>query len=287
MIAFDLQAHSLHSDGALPAPAVVERAAEAGVELLALTDHDTVDGVEEALRAGAARDVRIVPATEISAVHERHEDLHVLGYGIDHRDAALTERLLDARADRWRRIEGMAGRLRELGFELDAAPLEARRAAGKPVGRPHLAAGVLGHPGNAARLAEEGHADAASFFPAYLVPGAVAYIARSRPSVAEAIRWIHEAGGVAVWAHPFWDVESPDEVLAMIDLMRGEGLDGVEAFYPTHTAAQARLLADRCAELGLLCTGSSDFHGPDHGMFNRFLAFELHGRPARLGPIGG
>ena len=169
--AFDLQSHSLHSDGDLPAAQVVENAADAGVELLALSDHDTVDGVDEALAAGAVHGVRVVPATEISAVDGEYEDLHVLGYGIDHRSALLGERLLDARADRERRADAMADRLRELGFEVDPAPIEARKAKGKPVGRPHLAAAVLAHPANAERLAEEGHADVSSFIPAYLIQG--------------------------------------------------------------------------------------------------------------------
>jgi 3',5'-nucleoside bisphosphate phosphatase len=282
---FDLQSHSQHSDGELPAAGVVEHAARAGVELLALSDHDTVDGVEEALRTGSAQGLDVIPATEISAVDGGYEDLHILGYRIDHRDALLADRLADARADRGRRAERMAERLGELGFEVDPAPIEARRAGGKPVGRPHLAAAVLAHPANAARLADEGHADVSSFIPAYLIQGAPAYVARSRPTVAEAIRWIHEAGGVAVWAHPFWDVAEPDGVLAAIDGYREQGLDGVEVFYPTHTAAQTALLADRCIERGLLAVGSSDFHGPGHRLFSRFRAFELHGRSPDLGPI--
>jgi adenylyl-sulfate kinase len=282
---FDLQAHSLHSDGHLPAADVVERAAAAGVEVLALSDHDTVDGVEEALRAGAASGVTVVPATEISAVDGDYEDLHVLGYGIDHRDPLLAERLLDARADREQRAERMAKRLAELGFEIDPAPLDARREAGKPIGRPHLAGAVLAHPANAERLAAEGHADVSSFIPAYLIQGAPAYEGRTRPTVSEAIRWIHDAGGVAVWAHPFWDIDAGDQVLAAIDRFAAAGLDGVEAFYPTHDEAQAAMLADRCDELRLLATGSSDFHGPDHRLFSRFLAFDTHGRTPNLGSI--
>jgi 3',5'-nucleoside bisphosphate phosphatase len=284
--AFDLQSHSLHSDGELPAERVVAAAAEAGVELLALSDHDTVDGIDEALGAGAEHGVQIVPATEISAVDGEFEDLHVLGYGIDHRDPVLAARLLDARGDRERRAEAMTVRLQELGFEVDPAPVEARRAAGKPVGRPHLAAAVLAHPANAERLAREGHADVSSFIPAYLIQGTPGYVARTHPAVSEAIRWIHEAGGVAVWAHPFWDISDDEQVLAAIERYHGAGLDGVEAFYVTHTAEQTALVAGRCRELGLLSTGSSDFHGPDHRLFSRFRAFELHGLEPELGPIG-
>src|SRR5450755_763100 len=142
----DLQAHSRHSDGELAVGDLVAAAAAAGVELLALSDHDTVDGVEEARQAAAAHGIGLLPATEISAVDADYEDLHVLGYGIDHRDPSLLERLADARADRGRRAERMIALLRELGFELDESPLAARRAQGKPIGRPHLAAAVLAHP---------------------------------------------------------------------------------------------------------------------------------------------
>jgi len=283
--AFDLQSHSLHSDGDLPAAQVVENAAGAGVELLALSDHDTVDGVDEALAAGAVHGVRVVPATEISAVDGPYEDLHVLGYGIDHRSALLGERLLDARADRERRADAMAARLRELGFEIDPAPIDARKAKGKPVGRPHLAAAVLAHPSNASRLSDEGHQDVSSFIPAYLIQGKPGYVARTHPTVEEAIAWIHEAAGVAVWAHPFWDIKDSDEVLAAIDRYRAAGLDGVEVFYPSHTEEQTRLLAGRTEELGLLSTGSSDYHGPDHRLFSKFRAFELHECEPNLGPI--
>jgi adenylyl-sulfate kinase len=283
--AFDLQSHSVHSDGDLPAAQVVENAARAGVELLALSDHDTVDGVDEALAAGAVHGVRVVPATEISAVDGVYEDLHVLGYGIDHRSALLGERLLAARADRERRADAMADRLRELGFEVDPAPIEARKAKGKPVGRPHLAAAVLAHPANAERLAAEGHADVSSFIPAYLIQGMPGYVARTHPTVEEAIAWIHEAAGVAVWAHPFWDVKDPDEVLAAIDRYREAGLDGVEVFYPAHSIEQTELLARCTEELGLLSTGSSDYHGPEHRLFSSFRAFELHGNRPILGPI--
>ena len=282
---FDLQSHSLHSDGELPAAQVVENAARAGVQLLALSDHDTIDGVDEALAAGALRGVRVVPATEISAVDGAYEDLHVLGYGIDHRSGLLAERLLDARGDRARRAEAMSKRLRELGFAIDPAPVEARRAAGKPVGRPHLAAAVLGHPGNEERLRAEGHADISTFIAAYLIQGKPGYVARTHPTVEEAIGWIHDAAGVAVWAHPFWDIKDEQEVLAAIARYAEAGLDGVEVFYASHTEEQTLLLADRCAELGMLATGSSDYHGPEHRLFNRFRAFELHGREPNLGPI--
>jgi predicted metal-dependent phosphoesterase TrpH len=279
----ELQSHSLHSDGELAPAAVVEHAARAGVGLLALTDHDTVAGVAEAVAAGERLGVPVIPAVEISAVDGSYEDLHVLGYGIDVADPLLNERLREAREDRHVRAELMIERLLELGFEVDREPLEARRATGSPLGRPHLAAAVLSHPANAARLAQEGLADVSSFIPAYLIPGTPAYAARTRPTVAEAIGWIHDAGGVAVWAHPFWDIEDTGEVLGAIERFVGAGLDGVEVFYVTHDAAQTALLADRCAELGLLSTASADFHGPGHRLFSRFLAYETHGRAPDIG----
>ena len=109
---FDLQAHSVHSDGSLPAAEVVERAATAGVELFALTDHDTVDGVPEAAARARELGLRYSPAAELSAVHGGHEDLHILGYELDVSDPDLIATLEDFRGDRARRIEAMAGRLR-------------------------------------------------------------------------------------------------------------------------------------------------------------------------------
>src|SRR3982750_956179 len=97
---FDLQSHSIHSDGALPPGEVVALAAAAGVELLALTDHDSVDGVDEALEAGRAHGVRVVSAAELSSIDGEYEDLHILGYGFDHHDPGLTERLGAFRDDR-------------------------------------------------------------------------------------------------------------------------------------------------------------------------------------------
>ena len=282
---FDLQAHSVHSDGALGAAEVVERAAAAGVELFALTDHDTVDGVPEAAAKARELGVRFSPAAELSAVHGGHEDLHILGYELDVADPDLVAILEDFRSDRARRIEAMADRLRELGFELDDAPLVARKEAGKPIGRPHLADAVLAHPANAERLRAEGIAGKDELFPPYLVPGARAYVARSRPTVPEAIEVIHAAGGVAVWAHPFWDLEDPAEVRTTIDEFAGDGLDGVEVFYATHTPEQTRILHDAAKRHGLLTTGSADFHGPEHDRFNRFGAFELYGLEPDLGPI--
>jgi predicted metal-dependent phosphoesterase TrpH len=277
---FDLQSHSLHSDGALAPRAVVAAARAAGVELLALSDHDTVDGVDEALEAAAAEGIGLVPAAELSTIHGDHEDLHVLGYLIDHRSPMLLTALERFRADRARRAHRMADALRELGFELDFPD-----RGDAPVGRPHLAQAVFEHPANSIRLRDEQIVNSSQLLEAYLVPGAPAYRRRTTPTVAEAIEVIHAAGGVAVWAHPFWDVDADAEVLEAIDRFAQDGLDGVEAFYVTHTERQTRLVAAHCDERGLMTTGSADFHGPDHPRFNRFLNFELHGLEPNLGRI--
>jgi 3',5'-nucleoside bisphosphate phosphatase len=282
---FDLQSHSRHSDGSLPAPEVVAAAAAAGVQLLALSDHDTVAGVAEAAAEAQQRGISLVSATEISALDQAGADLHILGYGIDIDDSELGARLGAYRADREGRADRMADALRELGFELDDSVLQRRVAQGKPIGRPHLAQAVVEHSANAGRLAEEGRSELSVFLEAYLIEGRPAFRSRTIPTVSEAIQTIHDAGGVAVWAHPFWDVKESAEVLATIDRFHELGIDGVECFYATHTREQAELLADRCVELNLLSTGSSDFHGPEHKLFSRFLAFSTYGRDPVLGPI--
>ncbi len=285
---FDLQSHSTHSDGQLSAAEVVERAAKAGVELLALTDHDTVTGVSEALAAGERFGVHVVPAVEISSIDDEAQaprELHILGYAIDHAAPALSKHLAEFLADREQRTLRMVAALRELGWRLDEGEIKERLEAGRPIGRPHVAGAVLSSPDNASRLKAEQIDDVGSLIRAYLIEGRPAFRLRETPTVAEAIDAIHDAGGVAVWAHPFWDVEDPDEVLESIDRFRAHGIDGVEAFYVTHTPEQTALLAERCAELGLLSTGSADFHGPDNRIFSRFLAFDTYGHEPNLGPI--
>ncbi|MGI8623250.1 MAG: PHP domain-containing protein [Solirubrobacteraceae bacterium] len=286
MTAFDLQCHSTYSDGALAPAAVMTQAAAAGVELIALTDHDTVDGVDEAAQAARRHGMRFSPAAEISAVEGPHADLHVCGYELDVTDSVLLDALADFRADRQRRVDAIADRLEELGFTVDRTVLAQRRAAGLPIGRPHIADAVLDHPDNRGRLRAEGIGDKNGFFPQYIVPGAKAFVARSRPTVSDAIDVIHAAGGVAIWAHPFWDIDDAEEVLATIEKFADNGLDGVEVFYPTHSQAQTQLLHDACTAGGLLSTGSTDFHSPEHDRFSGFCGFETYGREPALGPIG-
>ncbi len=247
--------------------------------LFALTDHDTVDGVPEALSAARVKNINLVPAVEMSSVHDAYEDLHILGYDLDHTDSTLLDALEDFRADRVRRIFAMADRLRELGFALDDTAIRAHAAPG----RPHIADAILAHPANAARLAEEGIDGKNALFPAYLVPGSPGYVRRERPTVADAIDVIHAAGGLAVWAHPFWDVSDPGDTLRQF---AAAGMDGVEAFYVSFTEEQTIALYNAARELGLLTTGSTDFHGPAHEHFNRFRGFELYGLEPDLGRLG-
>ncbi len=282
---FDLQSHSTCSDGALPPAQVVTRAHEAGVRLLALTDHDTVDGVQEALDTAARLDgISVVPAAEISALDGDYEDLHILGYGIDHEHPALLAALERWRIDRHDRAQRMAEALRENGLALN---LPATPPSGPPIGRPHIARAVFEHPANTQRLAEEGLTDSTQVLVAYLIPGTPGYRRRTTPSVIEAIETIHAAGGIAVWAHPYWDIDTDPAVEATLTRFAALGLDGVEAFYITHTCEQTTRLATLAAGLGLLTTGSADFHGPEHPNFSAFRAFDLCGLTPDLGPLAG
>jgi predicted metal-dependent phosphoesterase TrpH len=260
---FDLQSHSTYSDGALSPAEVVDRARQAGVRLLALTDHDTVDGVDEALKAST--NVTVIPAVELSSVHNDFEDLHILGYGIDHTDPALLATLEDFRGDRVRRILAMADKLREAGFTI-----------------PEIDHPSPGRPLLAKAIASQTELSTDEIFTRYLVPGTPTYVGRSRPTVQQAIEVIHAAGGLAVWAHPYWDM---DEALATLNTFADWGIDGVEAFYATHNEQQTRALHAAARERGLLTTGSADFHAPAHDHFNRFRAFNLYGLKPDLGRL--
>lgn len=285
MRAFDLQCHSTYSDGKHPPAEVMKIAKEHGMELVALTDHDTIEGVDEARAAAKDLGLAFTGATELSSVEGPHSDLHVCGYELKTSDSTLQGALEEFRADRQARVEGIADKLEELGFAVDRTVLKERKAAGLPIGRPHIADSVLEHPDNQERLRSEGITDKNSFFPEYIVPGAKAFVQRTRPTVEEAISVIHAAGGTAIWAHPFWDLDDPQEVVETIVRFKGYGVDGIEVFYPSHDEEQTQLLHSTCSEHGLLITGSADFHGLEHA-FNRFGNFELYGLEPDLGPIG-
>lgn len=256
----ELQSHSTVSDGQLAPGAVVEEAAKAGVTTLALTDHDAIAGVSEAAEAAQRLGIELVPAIEMSCVHEYAEDLHICGYWIDlGKIAGACER---AQHERVTRAGEIVGKLRDEGFDLHLE--DAVREAGDAlsIGRPHIAraAGATG--------------DLGPFFEEYLVPGAKAFVARRWPTAEQAIELIRAAGGVAVIAHPYWDISEPTEV---DDLIRSLGADGVETFYPTHSREQTAHLLELCDELGLVPTASSDYHGPTHKTFAAFGAYETYG----------
>ena len=284
---FELQGHSTVSDGELSPTDTVSAARSAGVELFALTDHDSVDGVAEAAEMADRIGLRFVTGVEISVLDPVAADLHICGYAFDPRDRALLEQLRQSREDRERRATRMIEALQAEGWSINHELLNARALAGRSIGRPHLAQAVTTEPRNAERLRRERLTNATDFLVAYLIEGKPAFRERAAPSAAEAIALIHNAGGVAVWAHPFWDIDADGEVIATLERFVGLGLDGVEAFYVTHTRVQTDRLVRRASELGLLTTGSSDFHGPNHRKFNRFRAFHTHGHGPRLGRLGG
>ena len=256
----ELQSHSTVSDGQLEPAGVVEKAAEAGVSTLALTDHDAVAGVPEAEAAARRLGIELVPAIEMSCVHEYAEDLHVCGYWVDlERIGPACERAQQERRDRAGEI---VENLRREGFDLTLEDAIREAGAADSIGRPHIAkaAGASG--------------DLGPFFEEYLVPGAKAFVPRRWPSAAQAIELIRAAGGVAVIAHPYWDVSEPEQVE---DLIRSLGADGVETFYPSHSKEQTEHLLALCDELDLVPTASSDYHGPTHKTFAKFGAYDTYG----------
>ncbi|MGN6277060.1 MAG: PHP domain-containing protein [Solirubrobacterales bacterium] len=256
----ELQSHSTVSDGQLVPSEVVAEAAKAGVTTLALTDHDAIAGVGEAQRAAEAHGIELVPAIEMSCVHEYAEDLHICGYWVDvGKIAPACER---AQHERLTRAGEIVEKLRSHGFDLHLE--DAVREAGDAlsIGRPHIAraAGATG--------------DLGPFFEEYLVPGAKAFVPRRWPTAEQAIALIREAGGIAVIAHPYWDISAPHEV---DDLIRSLNADGVETYYPTHTKEQTEHLLELCTELDLVPTASSDYHGPTHKTFAEFGAYDTYG----------
>jgi predicted metal-dependent phosphoesterase TrpH len=256
----ELQSHSTVSDGQLPPAGVVEKAAEAGVEVLALTDHDGVAGVPEAIEAGERLGVEIVPAIEMSSVHEYAQDLHICGYWID--IGKMQPACDRAQQERRDRAEQIVRNLQELGVDVTFERAVEEAGTADAIGRPHIA-----HAAGAAN-------NMGPFFEKYLVPGAAAFVARTWPDADEACATIRAAGGVPVIAHPYWDIKEADKVERLI---RALDIGGIEVYYPPHSKEQTAHLLSLADELGIAATASSDYHGPTHKTFQRFGAYNTYG----------
>lgn len=244
----DLHMHSTASDGVLAPAAVVAAARAAGLAAIALTDHDTVEGVAEARVAGDALGVRVVAGIELSA-HEGDREHHVLGLHVT-RLGGLEERLVALRATRRVRATQIVEKLRALGFpvEMDAVWLEAGDGA---VGRPHIARVLI------ANGWAKDHRDA---FDRLLGSGRPAYVAKQRLPLTEAVQMLHEAGGLAIMAHP-----GPDGSRTRLEMFKRIGFDGVEVRHPSHTVEDVARLGTLVEYLGLVPSGGSDWHGSGEG----------------------
>lgn len=247
----DLHLHTTASDGLLSPEALVARVASAGVTVMAVTDHDTVAGIDRAEAAASARGIRVIPGIEITAI-EDGRDVHVLGYFFDRSHKPLAEFLDAQRADRRRRVKEMTSRLAALGMPLDASDLMARHA-GHAIGRPAIAAALV-RAGYVATVAEA--------FDRFLGADAAAFVPRQGAPVSEVVKVIHEAGGVGSLAHPGL-LRDPALLPRLAD--GTADLDAIEVFHSDHDeATTARLLAFADAR-GMLTTGGSDFHGDAAG----------------------
>lgn len=246
----DLHMHSTFSDGTLTPEDLIEEAEGLGLSAIALTDHDSTAGLPRFLAAAAGRRVRAVPGVEISADF-KPGTMHMLGYFIPHDDAELNRHLEWVREGRESRNREMLEKLNKLGLELTWD--EVKAFAGEDVvGRPHFAKAMLAR-GYAANWDEA--------FDKYLGKGKPAYVERKRLSASDSVRMIRAAKGVPVLAHPF-TLEIPYRDLRKLATeLRGEGLQGIEVYFPHHTADLQQQYAALAKELGLVATGGTDFHG--------------------------
>ncbi|MBD0379331.1 PHP domain-containing protein [Paenibacillus sedimenti] len=251
----DLHTHTTASDGTQRPSENVRMAFKAGLGGVAITDHDTVSGIAEALDEGRKLGIEVVPGVEISTV-ARNQDIHVLGYFIDVNDALFLERLESLRETRDRRNEMIIERLQQLGLSITMdevfQEVENVKTKGDTVGRPHIAA-VLLNKGYVSSVSEA--------FERYLGKGAAAYANPPRIEPAMAIQWIHEAGGTAVLAHP--GIYHDDE---LVEIIIGQGLDGIEVYHSDHTPDDEARYVGLAHRFGLLMTAGSDFHGERGGV---------------------
>lgn len=240
---FDLHMHSVCSDGADTPATVVEKAERAGLKLMALTDHDTTAGIDEALHAGCERGIRVLPAAEIDT--EWPGELHILGLDLDIANSEFHALLTRAQARRMERNAGILARLKRAGY--DASPY--LDDTGGNVTRLHIALALV----------KGGYAnDAKDAFKRFLGRGCVGHYLLPRPTPEEVVSAILAAGGVPVWAHPF---HGGDNVHKTLEVLLGAGIRGVEAYHPSASAGQSEILVSLARQNGLLVTCGSDSHG--------------------------
>ncbi len=244
MALINLHTHSTFSDGTLTPAQLAREAARAGITYFSLTDHDMTGGWAEMGPALKAEGIAYCYGVEIST--GLHENLHILGYGVNPADPAFAAALAGFRERRIARVKKILELLRGLGIDIAFSDLP--DLSGRTVGRPHVA-DVL----RARKLVPT----RSQAFKRYLAPGAPAYVPPNGPTVQEAIKAVRAAGGRAVVAHP-------GVVAKVLDLpaWKDAGLEGLEAFYPAHTGAATREFVALAARHGLFVTAGTDFHGP-------------------------
>ncbi|WP_274528332.1 PHP domain-containing protein [Paenibacillus piscarius] len=252
----DLHTHTRASDGMLPPSGNVQLASTKGLAAVAITDHDTVSGIAEAQAAGRKYSVTVVPGVEISTRADGKE-IHILGYYIDTGQELLLSRLARQRDTRLARNEAILEKLRGLGIGITLEQVQAglgrELKPDESIGRPHIADELV-------RLGAA--SDMRDAFDRYLAEGAAAYVSPPRITPDEACRWIHEAGGAAVMAHPgIYD----DDALVRRILELG-CLDGIEVYHSDHGLEEHQRYLALAQEFGLVVTGGSDFHGERQGV---------------------
>ena len=241
----DLHLHTFFSDGTFTPEELVERASKLGFAAIALTDHDTVEGCERAATACAAAQMEFISGTELTAEHEDTE-VHILAYFVDTQNQVLLTRIAGFQSVRQNRIREMVAALNKLGIPLKAESVFALANCKSP-GRPHVARALV-------KEKLIGNLDEA--FERYLKKGRPAWVPKTKMSALESIELIHQAGGLAVMAHP--GLNRTDEIIP--DLVAA-GLDGIECFHTKHSTTMAERYLEIADKFHLLVTGGSDCHG--------------------------
>lgn len=241
----DLHIHTSYSDGADTPAEVVARAKALGLGAVAITDHDTLEGIKPAIAAGREHNLEIIPGVELGSAYQEQE-VHILGYLIDVQDREFLTRLSSIRSDRELRMESMVKKLQALGFPVNLDRVRAISGEGS-IGRPHLAAALV-ETGMVKTMTEA--------FDLYIGQGKPAYVPRTKITPAEAVRMIRDCGGVAVLAHPgLHKIQVPLEELI------AAGIAGLEVHHPAHSRELAGYYERLAREKGLIATGGSDYHG--------------------------
>lgn len=272
MFKFDLHLHTTASDGGLSPREIVRLAKKKGFKIIALADHDSIAGVDQATEEGKKLGIEVIPGLELSTKLNQNFNFHVLAYQIDLQNSLLKKVLVSLRERRKKRARLMIKRLQKLGFRIRFSDLT--QEIKNNIGKPHIAKIILSKKENREICQKHGIKGIDSFIDTYLAYGKPAYVKREKIDILKAIQMIHQFGGWAILAHPTIDLKNKREISGLIKFLKKNGLDGIETCHQSRSKEIVLFLHYLAQKEQLIETAGSDFHYPERDKLGGYKFYQ-------------